>query len=696
MAGDDAGGVLGTRSSARVRRAAGATAVAAPLLAAAAHPAANYGVRFPLLTRAAFGVEGAKALVSARRLVCSGLCALHFLAGADALHVLSATLAPGSSVLGNGAWSSALCYLLAWLAQSPAGATFCRAALVKAGGAFAVVAALSAAKAAAFAPAAAAKAAAAAAAASGAPSSGHVSADIGLAIVGVWFAMSSSFLDTAASATVRAATQATKLGEALPPAGDRAAAHARRLPFAAALAAAALSSALNPSGAFGAELGGAMSSWLLPLLVAVAAPAATATLRGGGADLNGRGSTTVSEANVALFAAAATLFSAGVPARGAAAAAAFAGGGAFAAAASVVAPAMAVALADYFVVRRRALDTAALVDGKDAKGDFWFRGVQPARSARLRGGRRVPAGGLRRHRRDRRAHGERRRAGRADDPRAGNRAGARRGPRRRGRRRRVPRAQQAGAAAARRRGRRRRRAGGARGARHRRRRRGDRRRRGRRRHRRAEVFRGGRRDRGPRERGKSLPGERTRRRAAVPAIKKRRERRRPRRRRRRRRRGDDRVSRVDRARSRLERLLEMESATPPDVNAFSPRLEDTALGASLRAELERHLERRRERLGALRAERSARGARASPTTSSRASRRTSTRWSLRSARSRPAGRGTPGTPPGVSSRARRRRLSGRGAPAAAPRRRGGRRRAPPAGTSSPSASGARFRAPPRR
>ena len=361
--------------------AAGATAVAAPLLAAAAHPAANYGVRFPLLTRAAFGVEGAKALVSARRLVCSGLCALHFLAGADALHVLSATLAPGSSVLGNGAWSSALCYLLAWLAQSPAGATFCRAALVKAGGAFAVVAALSAAKAAAFAPAAAAKAAASAAAASGAPSSGHVSADIGLAIVGVWFAMSSSFLDTAASATVRAATQATKLGEALPPAGDRAAAYARRLPFAAALAAAALSSALNPSGAFGAELGGAMSSWLLPLLVAVAAPAATATLRGGGADLNGRGSTTVSEANVALFAAAATLFSAGVPARGAAAAAAFAGGGAFAAAASVVAPAMAVALADYFVVRRRALDTAALVDGKDAKGDFWFRGGFNPRAA---------------------------------------------------------------------------------------------------------------------------------------------------------------------------------------------------------------------------------------------------------------------------------------------------------------------------
>ena len=85
---------------------------------------------------------------------------------------------------------------------------------------------------------------------------------------------------------------------------------------------------------------------------------------------------------------------------------------------------------------------------------------------------------------------------------------------------------------------------------------------------------------------------------------------------------DDDASRVDRARSRLERLLEMESATPPphdgetrhdgDADVVSPRLEDTALGASLKAELERHLERRRLRLGELRAERSARGARAVP------------------------------------------------------------------------------------
>ena len=76
----------------------------------------------------------------------------------------------------------------------------------EAGGAFAVVAALSAAKAAALRRRRRRKPPPPPAAPSGAPSSGHVSADIGLAIVGVWFAMSSSFLDTAASATVRGHT----------------------------------------------------------------------------------------------------------------------------------------------------------------------------------------------------------------------------------------------------------------------------------------------------------------------------------------------------------------------------------------------------------------------------------------------------------------------------------------------------------
>ena len=356
--------------------AAGATAIVAPLLAAAAHPAANYGVRFPLLARAAFGVEGARALTSARRLVCSALCAGHFLAGANAMHVLAATVAPAASVLGSGAWSSAGCYLLAWLAQSPAGGAFCRAVLVKLGGAFAIVAALSAAKVAAFGPAIVAKANVTAAAANGTSSlfSGSMaSLDIGLGLVSVWFVMSSSFLDTTASATVAAATEASKLGKALPPAGERAARYAKRLPIAAALAAVVVSSALNPSGAFGAEIGSKLSSWMFPLLVAVAAPSATSVIRGGGANFGGKGSTTISDANVALFAAASTIFVSGVPSRSVDALAAFAGGSAFAVATAFVAPTMAIALTDYFLVRKRAIDTAALVDGKDKNGDFWFK-----------------------------------------------------------------------------------------------------------------------------------------------------------------------------------------------------------------------------------------------------------------------------------------------------------------------------------
>jgi hypothetical protein len=132
--------------------------------------------------------------------VCSALCAAHFLAGANAMHVLAATVVPAASVLGGGAWSSAGCYLLAWLAQSPAGGVFCRAVLMKAGGAFAVVAALSAAKIAAFTPTIVASANAiggSVAAASHGTSSAFAlssSVDVGLGLVGVWFAMSSSFL----------------------------------------------------------------------------------------------------------------------------------------------------------------------------------------------------------------------------------------------------------------------------------------------------------------------------------------------------------------------------------------------------------------------------------------------------------------------------------------------------------------------
>ena len=124
----------------------GATAVAAPLVALAAHPGVNYGVRWPLLLRAAFGVRGARALSSARSLVLSALAAAHFIAGAEALHVLLATLTPAASVVGAGSWSSAACYAAAWIMQSRACGGFARAAIVKGGASFVVVTALLAAK----------------------------------------------------------------------------------------------------------------------------------------------------------------------------------------------------------------------------------------------------------------------------------------------------------------------------------------------------------------------------------------------------------------------------------------------------------------------------------------------------------------------------------------------------------------------
>ena len=137
---------------------------------------------------------------------------------------------------------------------------------------------------------------------------------------------------------------------------------------------------MNPAGAFGTEIGSQLSSWLFPALVALAAPAATAVIRGGGGGTrgSGNGSTTVADANVALFAAAATLFAAGVPSKSVDALLAATGGGAFAVATAVVAPTMAVALADYFIVRKRVIDTTALVDGRGKTSDFWFKnGVNP-------------------------------------------------------------------------------------------------------------------------------------------------------------------------------------------------------------------------------------------------------------------------------------------------------------------------------
>jgi hypothetical protein len=54
-------------------------------------------------------------------------------------------------------------------------------------------------------------------------------------------------LDTAAAGSVEEAAEATRFGRPLRPANERAAAWTRRLPFAAAFAAAAASIAMNPA-----------------------------------------------------------------------------------------------------------------------------------------------------------------------------------------------------------------------------------------------------------------------------------------------------------------------------------------------------------------------------------------------------------------------------------------------------------------
>ena len=85
-------------------------------------------------------------MTSARRFVYSTFAAVNFLVCAEALHVLSAVVAPAASVVGHGAWASAACYVSAWLLQSRGLAGYCKALLVRGGGAFVVMTALFAAK----------------------------------------------------------------------------------------------------------------------------------------------------------------------------------------------------------------------------------------------------------------------------------------------------------------------------------------------------------------------------------------------------------------------------------------------------------------------------------------------------------------------------------------------------------------------
>ncbi len=314
-------------------------------------------------------------MTSARRFVYSTFAAVNFLVCAEALHVLSAVVAPAASVVGHGAWASAACYVSAWLLQSRGPAGYCKALLVRGGGAFVVMTALFAAKYALFggvetATAAAASKAAAVAAAKMAAAAPPVapSLDIAAGLVGVWIVLAGTVLDAAADDTVGAAVDASRTGRPLRPAKDRAWETAARLPAAAAFAAFAVATCLNPAANLPPALKAAIPlAAALPALNAVAGPAATAVLRG-------TSSAAISEANVAMLAGILSVVSMGLPANAMGSAGAAFSACLFAAGAAAIAPALGVVAADYFVLRKRVVDTNLLVDDASNQpgGSFWF------------------------------------------------------------------------------------------------------------------------------------------------------------------------------------------------------------------------------------------------------------------------------------------------------------------------------------
>ena len=99
----------------------------------------------------------------------------------------------------------------------------------------------------------------------------------------------------------------------------------------------------------------------------MAGPAATAVLRG-------TSSAAISEANVAMLAGIISVVSMGLPANAMGSAGAAFGACLFAAGAAAIAPALGVVAADYFVLRKRVVDTNLLVDDASGEpgGSFWF------------------------------------------------------------------------------------------------------------------------------------------------------------------------------------------------------------------------------------------------------------------------------------------------------------------------------------
>src|ERR1700683_1066718 len=76
------------------------------------HPGAKYGIPFPVLARASFGVLGANVAAVLRALVACGWFGIQTWIGGEAISTLLATLAPGWS---NLPYATAVCFLLFWL-----------------------------------------------------------------------------------------------------------------------------------------------------------------------------------------------------------------------------------------------------------------------------------------------------------------------------------------------------------------------------------------------------------------------------------------------------------------------------------------------------------------------------------------------------------------------------------------------------
>ena len=76
------------------------------------HPGARYGVPFPVLARASFGVLGANVAAVLRALVACGWFGIQAWIGGEAISTLLAVLAPGWA---NFRYSTAICFLAFWL-----------------------------------------------------------------------------------------------------------------------------------------------------------------------------------------------------------------------------------------------------------------------------------------------------------------------------------------------------------------------------------------------------------------------------------------------------------------------------------------------------------------------------------------------------------------------------------------------------